>query len=207
MLTAQDKARIETAIAAVERQTNGEIVLLVTPASQFYGWVHLLWGLAGWVASSLVLLISYNITGVLLTPGQIVFWQLLAVNLAALVSFLPALKRLSVPSKNLKETVADKAFASFFHAEHDDRVTKKRRVFLFISLFERCVEMRGDSHLTQEVSPDYWALRAEELQAAMSSREWTVVLLRIIAQLGELIDESSPTSLPAEAVPANQLYN
>lgn len=207
MLNAQDKARIETAITAVERQTNGEIVLLVTPASQFYGWVHLLWGLAGWIMSSLTLIVYSNVSGAIFTTGQLVFWQLLALNLFALVSFLPALKRFSIPVKQREEAVADKAFASFFQAEHDDRTSKKRRVFLFISLFERGVEMRGDSRLAEAVSADYWTSRIAELQTAMSSPDWTVVLLRIIAQVGELMEESSPAPLPVEAVPANQLYN
>jgi uncharacterized membrane protein len=210
LMTPRETSQIEMAIASVERQTRGQIVLLVAQSSHFYGWVHAAWAAGGWLVGALGTVLAVSL-GHRLTLPQAIVLQVFAANLAALVSFLPALKRATIPRRLRNQAVLTTARANFF-ASRAEGEPNGLSIYVFLSFFERRAELDADPLIRAKAPLDFWQAESDALSAALKTEDWLVVLLRVIAKLGDRFEEAAP--LPAEVIdeeepppPPSRLFN
>src|SRR5512146_3044825 len=133
--SADDKARITTAIHAAEKSTSGEFVAVVARASDHYVFLPLLW------AAILALLFP----GACFLTGSAVGWVhlyqiqlLIFIVLAVLLLTLPGLHLKLVPRRVMHAHASRLARAQFY--ERGVHLTSHHSgVLLFVSLAERFV--------------------------------------------------------------------
>lgn len=162
LFTDTDLARIKEAVSEAEGITSGEIVPYFVPRSGRYEVAQ--WrgavGLAVVALAGLGLLFRfYEGWGwAWLFTGWGTALVALAAGVlgAALTAFVPPLKRLLAGSHLLARTVHDRALRAFVEeAVFDTR--DRTGILLFISSFERRIEVVGDEGINRRVAPEDWA--------------------------------------------------
>ncbi len=152
LFTQEEQEKIKAAVAAVESQTSGEVVPMIVAASSEYQ--HIEWFGAGVVG------LAFGLTGSWVFGGGSILW-FLPVYVVAFVLFffllrfcLP-LKRSLLHVDEMAAKVHQKALVSFLEQEvHETR--DRTGILLFISLFERRVEVLADSGINSKVTQEDW---------------------------------------------------
>jgi putative membrane protein len=145
--SSDERARLDAAIAEIERRTGAHLALVVTRVSDRYSLYPLVWaGSSAIVATGLIALLW----PVLDDRTTIFIELLLLLVLALLFDWMPI--RLAIVPDHVKHAharqLAHREFAS--HRAHDD--PDRRRILLFVSLAERYVEVVAD-HATHADAP------------------------------------------------------
>lgn len=151
LLTEADRARIEAAVARAERETAGEFVALLVPASARYTLVRL-------VAPALIALAlpaALLALDLMRDPVRIAQAQLAAfVLLASLLQWTPLALAL-VPRAAQQRNAARLARAQFLELGVD-RTADRAGVLLFVSAAEHHVEILADRGIAERVAPAAW---------------------------------------------------
>jgi len=187
-LTGEEQARIEAAVAAVEKQTSGEIVPMLVDASYEYHRAELIGG--GSLALGVGLLVSWAFGGesiwwflAVFLPGFFLFQQL--------IRRLPNLKRKLIHPEEMELEVREKALTSFLEQGlHETR--DRTGILILISLFERRVQVLADSGINAKVAPDTWDEVVAIITAGLKSGDACSAVCRAISRCGELLLEHFP---------------
>jgi len=187
-LTKEEKARIDEAVAAVEKQTSGEIVPMLVDASYEYHRAELIGG--GSLAMGTGLLVSWAF-------GHESIWWFLAVFLPGFFLFqqllrrLPGLKRLLIHPEEMTIEVREKALTSFLEQGlHETR--DRTGILILISLFERRVQVLADSGINAKVPEKTWDEIVTIVTAGLKSGNACEAVCRAIGRCGELLREHFP---------------
>lgn len=147
--TKADLDRIEQAVTAAERQTNGEIALAITSRST--GWLRDSWpsaALFGLLTSVVCLVYTYD-------SGWGAAYDYGFATAAGVLCFVLAYLTLKLPwiRTGTSKAVWKKALRHF----HKLRPTRARTgVLLYISLSEHQVAVVADTAIADKVPADYW---------------------------------------------------
>ena len=182
------KNRTKEMIETVESQTNAEVVVALRTRSARYRETDYLFGFL----ISLVTLVS-----LLFLPqsfAMILFPLDVAVGFAigALISafFLP-LKRAMVPNRHKKENVETQARRAFVDLGIS-QTQNRNGILVYISLFERRVEVVSDVGIPVEAMADNWTEVTSELQAAIADKPDLDRFLNGLVALGPLLGSVIP---------------
>jgi putative membrane protein len=184
-----DLERIKLSIHRAEQNTSGEIVPLVVSSSDSYSWVHLIWVFAGWLGSTIwVLYISrryhWDLT-------SLFGWQSIGMFIGGALSFVPAIKRTTVPQKWQQHQVHRQSLADFMGAGLAN--TRDRTgVLIYISNLERRVHILADKGIHDKVPANYWDNQVKEIVEGIRKGNFAVALAQVIEEIGSKLSTAFP---------------
>lgn len=188
-----DHDKIESAVREAELNTSGEIVACLTERSDDYG--------LGVVRA----IVMFVLLGVLiqllipLYPGWNLGWAytnwgalsiLLGFGLAGgLLAYLsPPFLRLCAGKRLMARMVHLQAMRAF--VEEEVFLTKARTgILLFVSVFERRIEVIGDEGINKQVDASEWEGVVERIRAGILAEDFSAGLVDAIGQCGKLLQE------------------
>lgn len=196
LLTKEQQQRVAAAIAAVERETDAELVTVLAYRSDDYTHVPTLW------AAALALLTP----GVLaLTPLWLNLWDLLLaqwgvfVLFALLLRWSPLQARL-VPRK-LKQWRASQLAHRQFLAQSLHHTEGETGLLIFVSEAEHYVEILADRGISQHVSEQQWQAIVDAFIAQVQRGDTLQGFLDCIQRCGELLKTHVPATHTKNELP------
>jgi len=201
ILTPEEQERIRKAVEEAERKTSGEIVPYIVEQSDRYEVAH-------WRGATLGILI-----GMLIAAGVYLFYQgwglewlhqewglltfllvlgILGMTLAYLV---PPVRRFLAGEDNLIEQVHKRAMMAFVEEEVFN--TRDRTgILIFVSLFERRIEVIGDAGINQRVKSEEWVDIVLHIREGIRKGRLAEALVEAIHEAGALLERSQVTIRP-----------
>ncbi len=195
VLSEADLARVEAAVGAAEKRTAGEIVPYIVRQSGRYD-------VAVWRAASagamLALAAMLGISS--LYDGWSLAWlySTWAVAVAAalggtvgalLGALVPGVRRLLSGPGLLAETSHRRASVAFLDEEVFN--TRDRTgILLFVSLFERRIEVLGDTGIDAKVAADEWVEVVGRIRSGIRQNDLAGGLVAAIEMCGDLLHRS-----------------
>ena len=158
LIDAAGRTSLEGTIAEIERETEGEVVLLVTRACDEYG-------AAGWKLGVSLAALAY-LAAAAAAPGW-PLWGYLALQACGLLAghglaHLEGVRRWLLPPELVERRLAERARRAF--AEQGlERTRARTGVLLLVSTLERRVIVLGDSGIDAALDPDESWQRVIEL--------------------------------------------
>jgi putative membrane protein len=179
--TQVDLDRISAEVKAAEMQTSGEIYVVIDRGGHVYRVVPLVW--AGLV--SLILPWPLYLLTDLAFPYILVIQTMAYVAITVLVS-QPALHRLMVPETLAAERAHRTAQTQFL--AHGIHLTENRTgVLVYVSLFDRRVEIVADAGINKKVAQANWDMLAQQVANAGREGQLSEGLLLAIKQIAKLL--------------------
>ena len=187
LLTEADKAKVREAISAVERNTSGELVTVITAASDDYLYIPTLWAaLMALVLPGVVLLGNMWIDYAWLYAAQVAaFFALTA------LFRIPAIKLRLVP-KAIKRQRAGRVALEQFFLQNLHNTRERTGILIFVSMAENYVEIIADKGINDVVSKAVWEKAVADFVAAVKRKRYTEGFIAAITQCGEILQEHFP---------------
>jgi putative membrane protein len=187
-LTQAEQDALVECVKRAESTTSGEIVPVIATMSYDYP-------RAGLVGS--LILGALAAVALTLALGREDMWVFLALFLALFFCFsrlldaFPALKRPFVSKREMHDEVAEAAFTAFHaHGLHDTR--DKTGIILYVSVYERSVQVLADKGINDLVNPRAWeevvAMVTEGIRAGKPGQ----ALCAGVVRCGEMLTERFP---------------
>ncbi len=185
---------IRAAVQDAEAKTSGEIVPFVAVRSAPY--TVALWksGVVFGLGAMLLILASSSFSsswtsGWFDLPGALAAVTIVSGLFGVLITyFLPALRRVLAGSGTIDAAVHRRALQAFLDEEVFD--TRDRTgILLFVSLFERRIEVLGDSGINAKVSEDEWGDVVYLIRDGLTSGSVAAGLIAGIERCGDLLME------------------
>ncbi|MFT4604385.1 MAG: putative membrane protein [Rhodothermales bacterium] len=184
---------IRQAVKSAEGQTSGEIVPFVSVRSSDY--TLALWRAAG--IMSLLGLGAFLAAGQwssawgaawLQAPWALALVVLLSGGVGWLAAYsIPAVKRLIIGQEGMAEAVHARAIKAFVQEEVFD--TRDRTgILLFVSQFERRIEVMGDAGINAAVSSDDWVDVIKVVKQGITDGKLADALVAGIGRCGDLLE-------------------
>lgn len=186
--TADEQARIEATVEAVEARTSGEIVPMVVTASYDYPRAEIIG--AGCFSLGLAATLSWLF-------GGSSIWVFLPIFFAAylpckqLLRSLPGLKRWMIHPDEMAAEVEEKALVSFLD-QGLHRTVDGTGVLILISLFEHRVHVLAGRGIDQVVPAGAWDHVVRTVTAGIHQNRACDALCEAIRYCGDLLAEQFP---------------
>jgi putative membrane protein len=191
-IDAAGKQRLEECVARVERDTEGEIVLLVVHACDEYGSV-------GWRFGVVLAALAY-LGAVLIAPSWN-FWVYLlvqagALGLGHLLARFEPLRRRLLPSALMEERLHQRARRAFSE-QGLERTRGRTGVLILVATLERRVVVLGDSGINAVLDPDEsWQQVIDEAVAGLRAGRPVEGLEAAVERCGAMLRRHVPTVHP-----------
>lgn len=184
MLSEAERRRVEEAVRSAERNTAGEIVVVMARSAGTYKSVPLVYALLGALVTPWPLLLLTD------APAARIFTAQAAVMLACLaLSFL--LGPAAVPHR-LKRARARAAAAREFLARGMDDTRGRTGILLYVAGAERYAEVLGDVGISERVAEPEWRGVIETLVAGMAEDRSADALVAAVAAIGAILERHVP---------------
>ncbi|MBI5941025.1 MAG: TPM domain-containing protein [Caulobacterales bacterium] len=213
LLSFEDHARIEMAIATAERATRGEIVCVVTDEVGPYAEVPLAWASAAALLLSLLALVvagvaksfDYALGGWAVAQLAATHAAVLtALTIYALLQFtvfltvfvvvsIPPMRRRFTPASLKRLRVHGRAREQFFERGLD-RTSERTGVLIFISLNDRLAEVLADRGINDRVDALAWSDVVADLLAGARRGKPADGIVAAVGRCGRLLTEHFPAS-------------
>jgi putative membrane protein len=186
MISADEHARLESAIRDVEDQTAGELVVVVAGQANHYRSIPLLWALLGALVVPWPLIWFTD-----LAPARIFQAQLVtALGLSLLLSW-PALRFALVPA-SVKRARAHEAAAREFLGRGLTRTREKTGILIYVALAEHHAEILADTGISDRVEPGVWHGIIGRLTAQIREGRLADGLVAAIEEAGAILARHAP---------------
>lgn len=189
MFTSDEKRRVTEAVAAVEKRTSGELVLVWTPRSDDYAVHRGAWALAFGAG------MAFEFGRFLPASGSQA--SLVAAGLTCGLYFLfgwAPLLRLIAPERVQEARAHERAKMAFVEFGVDATSTRGG-VLLFLSAVEHQVVILADQGIHGRVGEDAWRSTVDGLVVALREGRTGEGVLAAIARLGEILEREFPRGL------------
>ncbi|MGD9866382.1 MAG: TPM domain-containing protein [Hyphomicrobiales bacterium] len=197
LFTDKERKRISSAIAKAEKKTSGEIVTVVTDASDDYTFIPLLWAALAALA----------------VPAPLLFFTLLPlpwVYLAQLATFLALAAatqwwplRIRLVPANVRRARAHRHAVEQFLAQNLHTTRKRTGVLIFVSLAERYAEVIADEGIYKKAPPGVWDGIVAGLTARIARGEAAHGFVEAVDACGKLL----AVHFPPGSADRNELPN
>jgi putative membrane protein len=191
-LSVEDRGRVTRAITHAERDTSGEIVVVVTRQSDDY--IHVPLHIAAAVALAMPLLlpwISRLFPWAAVSFSWIYMIQLLSFIVVALVLSIGPLRYLVTP-RALMRKYGHRNAASQFLTRNMHTTRGRTGVLIFVSLLERFCEVVGDTEIAAKVSPATWQSIVDEMLPILHDERIGDGLVLGVRRCGEVLAQHFP---------------
>lgn len=181
-----DRTRIVDAIAAAESKTSGEIVAIVTAASDDYRHLPLLWAAAAALIVPLVMIVwgGWSVETIYLT--QLAVFAFLAIVL----SFSP-LRRHIVPAA-LGRRRAHRLAVDQFLAQNMHTTEGRTGVMIFVSADEHYAEIIADEGIYRKADQTVWDEAVSALTSAIAGGRVGDGFVQAIEACGVVLEQHFP---------------
>lgn len=186
LFSAEDERRISEAIANAERQTSGEIVVVVAAQSDGYHYVPPL--VAG-IVSLLVPWVLIYFTQLDLVSIYLIQLVVFAVVTAAL---MPASIRIALVPPSIKRLHAHRRAVEQFLVQNLHTTAGHTGVLIFVSVAERHAEILADTAIDSRVPAGTWKAIIDDLTAAIGKGQPADGLVAAIAAVGQHLERHFP---------------
>jgi putative membrane protein len=209
----EEQKRIENAVKMVERNTSGEVAVMIVDESDSYREAAAIGAVvfAGFFALLAAMLLEAGIhyddiwmdrSGVLsgalsVVAHTVTVWIYIPLVLLLYFPFkylldrVSGLKILFMPARRLQEEVRERAVRAFFE-KGLYRTRDETGILIFISILERTVWILGDRGINEKISQDFWNAQAAELTRGMKAKDHCAALCEVIARCGEELARHFP---------------
>lgn len=193
-LSKADQEKIEACVRKVESRTQGEIVVMVVPASHHYPLAGLL-GASAFAFPAAVALTP--MLGGLFWVGPFNLWVFLAALIPLFLGFHEAfkhiriLKRSFIHGKEMDEEVHEAAHVQFFH-KGLYRTREENGVLIYISVFERRVCLIGDRGINAVIPEAHWNGVVGMIVQAIKDRRQAEGICQAVDEIGRILQEKFP---------------
>lgn len=199
-LKPEDEARIEAAIADLERRSAAEIVTVIAQRAAGYAAYPALWAassalLIGWVAA---------LIDPALPLSHVVFVQGAALIVAATLFYLTPLGIKLVPSAVKQARAAMLARLEFANLVND-RTRQRNGLLLFVSLAEHYIEIIADDAVATAIPPERWQQLVGQFQEKAKRAPLSDSLLSLIAACAAVLAHHFPARPGQEDELPNQV--
>jgi len=192
-----EKQQISILVKKAERETSGEIAVMVVDESDSYREAEILGALLLSAFIALVVAVSLqHVTVWSYIPAVIIFWT----PALYLVRGFPRFKLALAGKKRLEEAVRERAIRAFFE-KGLYRTRGETGILIFISILEHKVWILGDRGINQRIDPQFWQALAGELAGSIRENRAYGGLCTVIEKLGDVLREH----FPKEAADTNEL--
>jgi putative membrane protein len=186
-LTAEERQRIDAAIAAVEQSTSADLDVIVTRASDRYSLYPVVW--AGCGALAVAGIAALLVPG--LNGGSVIIIQLLVlIVLTALCDWMPI--RLWLVPTHVKHAHARQLAHREFRAHFAGDKTTRKCILFFVSLGEHYVEIIADHETHARVPFDVWNKMIGDFTAAVAAGRVADGLFGAIESCGGILKTHYP---------------
>lgn len=189
MINKTQQENIRAAIAAVEQNTNAELVTVLARQADNYRYIGFTWAaLVALVSPTVLLMLPFWLDLLHILATQCLVFAVLAVAF----QWLP-LRRLLVPKKMAYWHAANLARRQFLdnnlhHTEGESGV------LIFVAEAERYVEIIADRGISRHVPQEQWQDIVNEFIAAVKAGQVEQGFLRCIDQCGQLLKQHCPAT-------------
>jgi putative membrane protein len=185
-LSEGERAAIEEAIARAERQTSGEIVVMVTRASARYFAIGLMW--------AALIALSVPLPLILLTnwPVEQIYAAQLAVFALGLALILWDPLRFALVPKSVKHAEAHKRAVEEFLAQNLHTTKGRTGLLIYVSFAEHFAGLIADNAIDKKVSQETWKDVIRELTDHLRRGEYEKGLISSVEACGKLLAKHFP---------------
>jgi putative membrane protein len=198
LLTEADKAAVSEAIKQAESHTSGELVTVITPASDDYWFIPTLW------AALLALLVPAVIIlyGTWMDATGIFSIQVAVFMGLALLFRIPMIKHALVP-KSIKHLRASRVAREQFFLQGLQNTEGRTGILIFVSVAERYVEVIADKGINDVVPQGTWDKVVSDFVTQVKAGKYTQGFLTAVEDCGTILAEH----FPAQVGNINELPN
>jgi putative membrane protein len=191
-LSETQRDEVRRAVAEVERASGAELVPVIVASSDAYRVADWRAAVAGALAGGVAHAAAPDLAGWgLLAPYAPLAWTALGALGATLAARWHRLRRLLAGDAELAARVAAGARSAFL-ANEVFRTRDRTGVLIYVSLFERRVEILADEGVYRAVPQPEWERLAEEVAATMKGAAPEAAMLAAIRRAGELVAAHGP---------------
>ncbi|MDX1740415.1 MAG: TPM domain-containing protein [Rhodothermales bacterium] len=189
-----DRESIRRAVETAETRTSGEIVPFVIDRCDDYEvavWRGAVLAAAFGLVAALLFLRIYEGWGFawLHTPwGPATVALVFGLVGAGVVTLIPGMRRALAGPSRLAENVHNRAMRAFVE-EEVFKTRDRTGILLFISLFERRIEVLGDEGINRAVSDGDWVDVVQTVRAGIRSGQITDGIVEAISKCGVLLKD------------------
>jgi putative membrane protein len=190
------KRKIQAAITAAEKGTNGEIVVVIADRSTRWEGPRAVFSLSIALLAMFVAAVTVRALNAAWEP----FIGVVAFSVAFLFASLASVTRLLLQREDVDDAVLDAAKVAFLdRGVH--RTRERSGVLVFLSLLERRVQILGDAGVHAAVGDDGWRAYADRVVDAVRLDK-VDDLVSVIADVGAVLARSFPkTSTDVNELP------
>ncbi|MFZ4858726.1 MAG: TPM domain-containing protein [Desulfuromonadaceae bacterium] len=186
-----EKEKISTLVKNAERETSGEIAVMVVDASDSYREAEFLGAVLLSAFIALVFAVALHLVTIWsYVPAVIVFWF----PALYFMRRFPRFKLTLAGKKRLDEAVRERAIRAFFEKELY-RTREETGVLVFISTLEHKVWILGDRGIHERINPQLWQELSGELAGNIRKGHAFAGMCTVIEKLRGVLKEHFP---PAE---------
>jgi putative membrane protein len=194
LLSDAEKKQVEAAVAAAEKNTSGEIVAMIVPASYEYPMANVIGAATFALPVSVILTV---VIGGLLWIGTRDMWLFMGIFAVVFAGFhfllkhLPRLKRWFISKREIEEEVQEAAVTAFYQ-NGLFRTRDETGVLIFISVFERKVWMLADRGINEKVSRNNWGEIVDMITAGIREKRPAQAICDAVKTVGDTLARYFP---------------
>ena len=186
-LSAEEKQKISAAIRNVEAGTQGELLCVITSASNDYRYLPLFWS----VLVTLLVPAVIWMSGVWWNAWEIYFAQI-AVFLVVMTAFQWGPVKMRLIPKHAQIMHAARRAREQFYAQGLHRTRERTGVLLFVSVAEHFVEILADEGIHTKVAPGTWDSIVAAFVDNVRQQRTAQGFLQAIEACGTILQEHFP---------------
>lgn len=186
LFTEAEEQRISAAIASAERNTSGEIVAVVTAASESYFYVPFMW------AAMLALLVPWPMIYLTWWPMHVVYFIQLATFLILVLLLMPRGVRVGLVPRSIRRAHAHRRAVEQFLSQSLHTTAGRTGVLIFVSVAERYAEVLADSGINAKVPKGTWQTLVDRLTSELAEGRAADGFVHAIEQAGALLAQHFP---------------
>lgn len=193
-LNKEERDRIRAAVSEAEKNTSGEIVPMIVPASYHYPMADVLGGAS--LALPVAILLTYFL-GSMLWVGPTNMWVFMGIFgiafivLHRVVQRVWPLKRVFISDREIDEEVQEAALTSFFKEELY-RTRDETGILVFVSVFEHRVWVLADRGINAKVDQGQWDGIVAHIVAGIKSGQQVDAICEAVKEMGGILAEHFP---------------
>jgi len=187
-LTQDEQERLINCVKDVESRTSGEIVPVIASSSYEYPRAAHIGALLGALLAGI---------GIAMLLGREDMWVFIILFLACyvicnrLLLAIPALKKPFISKREMREEVEEAAVTAFYlHGLH--RTRDLTGVIIYVSVYERSVQVLADKGINDKVDPAVWGEVVAMITQGIKAGTPGEALCAGVKRCGELITEHFP---------------
>lgn len=182
--TKKDIETIQQTIGKAEEKTSGEIVVAIMKNSHDYFHAQLIGAtIFSFFGNILNPFISFSYSYLII---PILCWII-----GFLIFSLDSIKRTLISSENILNEVKQRAFQIFF----ENGVNKTRDqtgILIYVSLFERKIEVIADEGINQKVSQSFWDDGVSMIRSGIQNNDLVIGINQAIEHFSKKLQEEFP---------------